>query len=70
MTPTHDPATQASADRPNCSFCRSDVEQRAAEMDRQRHREQLDAFDRDTLALIDRAEMQAAALMRVARGMP
>jgi predicted secreted Zn-dependent protease len=62
--------TQAGGDRPNCSFCRSDVEQRAAEMDRQRHREQLDAFDRDTLSLIDRAEMQAAALMRVARGMP
>lgn len=69
MTPTHDPTTQAGGDRPAGSFCRSDVADRA-EQDRQRHREQLDAFDLDTLSLIDRAEMQAAALMRVARGMP
>jgi hypothetical protein len=65
---THDPPTKGGGDRPNCSFCRSDVEQRAAEMDRQRHREQLDAFDLDVLGLVDRAERLGTLLAEQAAG--
>jgi hypothetical protein len=67
MTPTHDPATQASGDRPNCSFCRKDVADRA-EQDRQRHRRQLDAFDLDVLSLVDQAERLSTLLAEQAAG--